>query len=204
MSKDINQEIEVKFHVKNIKIIKQRLNQSGARITKPRIFEINYRYDTAEHWLSNESKVLRVRQDSKKWLTYKEPGEIKDGVRIRQEIEISISDIEKTQLILQALGYHVYQSYEKFRTVYILNHSQIMLDELPFGIFIEIESSDINSLKICANILGLSWKFNIEDSYLGIYKKLCSTLNISDGELTFKNFVGSPEMLQSINIFPAD
>jgi len=204
MSEEINQEIEVKFYVKNIQNIRLRLNQFGARITKPRIFEINYRYDTAEHSLSNESKVLRVRQDSKKWLTYKGPGEIIGGVRIRQEIEISISDIEKTQLILQALGYQVYQSYEKFRTVYILNHSQIMLDELPFGIFIEIESSDAKSLKLCANILGLSWKLNIEDNYLGIYKKLCSTLNISDGDLTFKKFVGSPEMLQRINIFPAD
>src|SRR5665648_383756 len=104
MSGDLNQEIEAKFYIKNIQSIKQHLTKLGARITHPRIFEINYRYDTPEHRLSSESKVLRIRQDSKKWITFKGPGEFIDGVRIRQEIEISISGINKAQLILQALG----------------------------------------------------------------------------------------------------
>jgi hypothetical protein len=79
-----------------------------------------------------------------------------------------------------------------------------MLDELPFGIFIEIESEDTNSLKKCAEILDLGWELNINAGYLGIYENLCKKFDFSYGDLTFKNFVGSPDMLQKINIFPAD
>ena len=204
MSVEDNQEIEAKFYVKNIQNIKQRLNKLGAQITQPRIYEINYRYDTPDHKLSIESKVLRIRQDAKKWITFKGPGEFIDGVRIRQEIEISISDINKAHSILQALGYQIYQSYEKYRTVYILNNSHIMLDELPFGTFVEIESADSNCLKNCADILDLRWELNIDAGYLGIYKNLCKILDINYEGLTFKKFVGSPDMLKKINIFPAD
>ncbi len=122
MSGNDNQEIEAKFFVKNIQNIKQRLNQLGARITQPRIFEINYRYDTPDYRLSAEEKVLRIRKDSKNWITFKGPGESDEGVRIRQEIEFSISNINSAHSFLQALGYQVYQSYEKYRTVYVLNN----------------------------------------------------------------------------------
>ena len=204
MSRDLNQEIEAKFYVKNIQNIEQNLKQLRAQIVKPRIFEVNYRYDTPEHKLSTEYKVLRIRKDSKNWITFKGPGVLIDGVRIRKEIEISISDIKKAQLILHALGYQLFQSYEKYRTVYTINNSLIMVDELPFGIFVEIESADINSLKNCANILGLNWELKIGEGYLGIYKNLSTVYDICFGDLTFKKFVGSPDMLQKINIFPAD
>jgi len=199
-----NQEIEVKFCVKNFNAIKQRLRKLGAQKSQSRNFEINYRYDTPDRRLSVESKVLRIRQDSKKWITFKGPGESIDGIRIRQEIEFSISDINSAHLFLQALGYQIFQSYEKYRTVYILNNSHIMLDELPFGTFIEIESTDLISIKNCADILGLQWELNIEAGYLAIYKKLCLVLEINYGDLSFKEFVGTPDMLRTINIFPAD
>jgi adenylate cyclase class 2 len=199
-----NQEIEVKFFVKNFKVIKQRLRQFGAKISLPRSFEINYRYDTPDSKLSAESKVLRIRQDTKNWITFKGPGEIIDGIRIRQEIEISISDINNAHLFLQALGYEIYQSYEKYRSVYILNNSHVMLDELPFGTFVEIEGADLVSIKTCAETLGLQWEANIESGYLAIYKKLCSKLDMDFGNLSFKEFAGNPEMLSKINIIPAD
>jgi len=204
MTVDENQEIEVKFNVKNFKVITQRLEQLGAQISQPRNFEINYRYDTPDRKLSGESKVLRIRQDSKYWITFKAPGETIDGVRIRQEIEFSISDINSAHLFLQALGYQIYQSYEKYRTVYTLNNSHIMLDELPFGTFVEIEGSSLFSIKNCAEILGLQWDLNIEAGYLAIYKILCKLLDINYGKLSFKEFLGNLDMLSEVNIFPAD
>jgi len=204
MTIDGTQEIEVKFNVNNINAIKQRLRKLEAQIYLSRNFEINFRYDTPDRRLSVESKVLRIRQDSKKWITFKGPGESVDGIRIRQEIEFSINDINSAHLFLQALGYQIYQSYEKYRTVYILNNSHIMLDELPFGTFVEIEGTDPISIKNCAEILGLDWELNIEEGYLAIYKKLCKVLETNNGVLSFKEFVGTPDMLRRINIFPAD
>lgn len=204
MAVDDNQEIEVKFNVRNFKAIKQRLSQFGAKITQPRNFEINYRYDTPDGKLTTESKILRIRQDSNNWITFKSPGEINNGIRIRQEIEFKISDINRAHLFLQALGYQIYQSYEKFRTVYNLNNSYVMLDELPFGTFVEIEGTDLMSIQTCAEKLGLQWELNIEAGYLAIYKQLCCTLDMDCGNLSFKEFTGNPEMLSKINIFPAD
>jgi len=204
MAGDNNKEIEVKFNVKNFKAIKRRLKRLGARISQPRNFEVNYRYDTSDRKLSSESKVLRIRQDSKNWITFKGPGKIIDGIRIRQEIEFSISDIDNAQLFLQALGYQLYQSYEKFRTIYILDSAQIMLDELPFGFFVEIEGTDIVSIEKLAEMLGLQWKLNIEAGYLAIYEQLCSAFKMDFGKLSFNDFAGDQGLLRKINIFPAD
>ena len=204
MTLDDNQEIEAKFNVKNLNAIKKRLGKLGAKLFQPRTLEINYRYDTPDRTLSTESKVLRIRQDSKNWMTFKGPGESIDGIRIRQEIEFSISDFNNAHLFLQALGFQIFQSYEKYRTVYLLNKSYIMLDELPFGTFVEIESTDLISIKDCANILGLNWEMNIDSGYLAIYKNLCKILGTNYGDLSFKEFVGIPDMLNKINIYPAD
>lgn len=198
------QEIEAKFYVKNLPAISHHLEILGAQITQPRIFEINHRYDTPDRRLSIESKVLRTRQDSKNWITFKGPGEIIDGIQIRQEIELSINDINSAHLFLKSLGYEIYQSYEKYRTIYSLNNSYIMLDELPFGTFVEIESKDQIFIKDCAKLLGLQWEYNIDIGYLTIYRNLCLELDINYGNLSFKEFVGAPDILRKISIYPAD
>lgn len=41
--------------------------------------------------------------------------------------------------LLQELGYVVSEVYEKYRTTYKLNVLQITLDEMPYGMFVEIE-----------------------------------------------------------------
>jgi adenylate cyclase class 2 len=204
MPLDENVEIETKFHIKDFNAIQQHLDYIGAQISRPRVFEVNYRFDTPDHKLSKELKVLRLRRDSTDWITYKGPGKFKDGIRIRQEIEFQISDIKIACALLEALGYQMYQSYEKYRTVYELYNTHIMLDELPFGTFLEIESTDIKSIKICARKLKLLWKFNIDAGYLAIYKSICNVSEINYGSLSFENFVLKPDMLSKIDIYPAD
>ena len=197
------QEIETKFYVRDLNSIEHRLMRLGAQLSQPRSYEINYRYDTPDRRLSAESKVLRIRQNAKNWLTFKGPG-VFEGIQIRDEIEISIGDITSAQLLLQALGYEVIQSYEKYRTVFILNHTQIMLDELPFGFFLEIEGDDLLAIKNCAELLGLNWNLNIESSYLEIFKKICNRLGIPCGDLLFKEFDGANDILSQLKIFSAD
>lgn len=204
MAEYAGKEIEVKFHINDLDLFIQRLEKLGARLSQPRILEINQRFDTPDNNLSSEGKVLRIRKDSKNWMTFKEPGEIIDGVRIRQEIEFSVGDIKNAHLFLQALGYRVYQTYEKYRSIFILNNTHIMVDELPFGIFIEIESTDLASVKKCADMLDLRWDLFVKPGYLAIYEYLCEIFEIKCGNLCFNDFIGSPDMLGRINIYPAD
>jgi len=203
MTANANQEIEAKFNVRDLNAIEQRLKQVGARLSQPRILEINYRFDTPDRKLSLESKVLRLRQDSKQWMTFKSLGTSLDGIRIRQEIEFSISDINSAQAILEALGYQIFMSYEKYRTVYFIDDSKIMLDELPFGNFIEIEDVDINFIKKCAKILNLQWELKIDIGYLEIYNNLCKSMGVIYKALSFENSIVANDALETINIHPA-
>jgi adenylate cyclase class 2 len=198
------QEIEVKFFINSPSAVENRLQQLGAQVVQPRVKEINYRFDTQGKKLSSDSKVLRLRQDSKQWITYKGPGTFVDGVKVRKEIEFEVSDIHAARDMLEALGYHVYQIYEKVRTVFGLGNTKIMLDELPYGNFLEIEGPDTTSVISCADRLGLEWVLKIDISYMEIYKRLCDSMGIIFGDLLFDQISGTEFLLDKINIHPAD
>jgi adenylate cyclase class IV len=50
----------------------------------------------------------------------------------------------KMQKIIESLGYVLQFTYEKYRTTYFIDDAYIMLDELPDGLFVEIEGNDQN------------------------------------------------------------
>ena len=62
-----------------------------------------------------------------------------DGIISRFEAEVNVGDFANTKLILEKLGFMVTASYEKYRSTFFLDNTEIVLDELPFGNFVEIE-----------------------------------------------------------------
>ena len=56
-------------------------------------------------------------------------------------ITIEVSDFDTTHHILEAIGFHRAQIYEKHRETYEMASVEICLDHLPFGYFIEIEGA---------------------------------------------------------------
>ena len=199
-----NQEIEVKFLISAPTEFELRLQHLGARLLQPRVKEINYRLDTLDKKLSASSKVLRLRQDSTQWITFKGPGALVDGIKVRQEIEFEIGDIQAARYLLEALGYDVYQVYEKIRTVFALGDTRIMLDELPYGHFVEIEGPNTASVFSCSNNLDLVWDRKIDISYLEIYKRICNSMGTSFSDLLFAQFSGKEFFFEHLNIHPAD
>ncbi len=63
-----------------------------------------------------------------------------------------------------------------------------MLDELPFGCFLEIEGADLPSIQQAAAALDLAWDARVQRSYLSIVKRLRGTLGFAFSEITFANF----------------
>jgi adenylate cyclase, class 2 len=198
------QEIETKFLVRDIHTIELRLIELKADILKTRCLEKNFRFDTKENKLSSESKVLRLRQDSQQWMTYKEPGGFIDGIPTRKEIEFSISDLHAARSFLEALGFSVIQTYEKYRAVYILNNTRIMVDELPIGNFVEIEGDEVQLIKKVASDLNLRWELRVDHSYLTIFNTLCLTKGIEPRDLSFETNSVDINALSYQNIFPSD
>jgi len=200
-------EREVKFYVSSLERVESRLQELGARNVQARVHEINLRFDDQDGNLSRKYQVLRLRRDTENRITYKGPGDIEDGVRVRREIEFSVGDFETAQALLEALGYVVVVMYEKYRSVYDLgnkNKVHITLDEMPFGQFVEIEGPDSESIRKTAHQLGFDWEKRINDSYMMLFQMIRGSLGLSFRDLSFENFKGISVSAENLGVGFAD
>lgn len=198
------QELEVKFYVKNLLPFEQKLKQLNATLIQPRTHEINLRFDTPDQSLSRSYQVLRLRQDQEARLTYKGPGEVLEGVRIRREIEFSVSDFRSAQSFLEALGYQVIFMYEKYRSVYRFNDMLVMLDEMPVGYFLELEGANPEMILSTSQILGLRWETRILDSYTVLFDRVRQSCGLNIRDLSFDNFQGIEIKPEKMNLVCAE
>ncbi len=185
-----NQEIEVKFYLRELASLERRVRALPAKLCQPRTHELNLRFDTQDGTLSGAFRVLRLRRDTANWLTYKGPGWVVDGVRQREEIEIQVNDFDQARAFLEALGYQVGLVYEKYRAVYDYRGTVITLDETPLGDFAEIEGPDAASVKAISQLLGLDWVSRIHESYVDLYERVRFNLGVPVTHLTFDEFAG--------------
>ena len=141
--------------------------------------------------------MLRLRKDDRAAVTYKADAHMEGGIVSRTEIELNVDNFEVAQKLFEALGYRKMVVYEKYRRVYKLGDVLVMLDELPFGDFVEIEAPNNILIDGMAQMLGLNVDLGIRTNYLGLFEmlKLKQTLKFED--LTFENF-------QNLAITPAD
>jgi adenylate cyclase, class 2 len=90
--------------------------------------------------LSENNAILRIRKTQDKTiLTYKK--RIRNDFAIKQQIEheTEVADAEAIEKIVESLGLKKNLVYEKRRKTYKFKSVEIVLDELPFGFFMEIE-----------------------------------------------------------------
>lgn len=198
-------EIEVKFYVISLEDIAAKIIDLGGKLVQERIFEKNLRFDTADQKLRNLRQVLRLRQDKENILTFKGAAETGKQVSIRQEIEVLVDDFDTTRTLLEGLGYEVVMEYEKYRTTYSLLDTLVVLDELPYGNFIEIEGPDGNSIQKVARNLNLNWKMRVMTSYTYLFETLKGRKPTLSGKyLTFDDLKGMQIMPDELDVSPAD
>ncbi len=174
-----NIETEVKLYVPDLDAVAKRLEALGASISAPRILEKNTRYEDLGGWIASTGTVIRLRQDSRVRLTYK------DGERVqgefgssRYEVEVEVSDFKKMATILDKLGFHPVLSYEKYRTTYQLDGAEVTLDEMPYGNFVEIEADEDVIGRVVAR-LELQGARRMIGSYTTLFKN-CHSLQWLD------------------------
>lgn len=196
MSKD-NQEIEAKFAIRDLASIQAHLLGLGAVCIVSRQMEFNLRYDTPDESLSKTGQVLRLRRYDDIRITYKGPGIRNEGVLERTEIETTLGDFDAARLIIEALGYKPIFLYEKYRAIWELKDYHIMLDEMPFGKFIEIEATSSEQVRELAAELGLNPHAAIPASYQTLFERVKVWRRLTFSDITFANFTG-------ISINPSD
>ena len=135
-------EIEKKYRLtkKQRDEIRQRLPKLGAKEKGVR-FEENTIYSGEA--LNPERAVLRLRRIGKRAiLTYKERFPSRSGIKHQQEDETRVDDPDAMELILDSLGFAPALTYEKRREIWQLGQTEIVIDELAFGLFMEIEGTE--------------------------------------------------------------
>lgn len=116
-------------------------------------FEENVIYSSSE--LMDRSSIVRIRLvGGRSLMTFKRRLESRFDVKEQVEYETEVSDASETKSILQELGLHPRVIYEKRRDVWRLRSAEVVLDELPFGDFMEIEGS-LSSIREVEMLLGI-------------------------------------------------
>jgi adenylate cyclase, class 2 len=199
-----NQETEAKFYLAHRHRMIARLDELTARLVQPRVLETNLRFDLPDGSLTSTGRVLRLRQDTQARLTYKGAGQNKSGILDRQEIEFIVEDNQKARQFLEALGYRKSIYYEKYRATYELDDALIMLDELPYGNFLEIEGETVEQIQALATQFQLNWSAAIPSSYTSLFDELRRRLQLSFQDISFENFRDIQVTPADLNVRPAD
>ncbi len=183
-------EVEAKFALRHLATVRQRVLANGGRVRSSRTLERNWRFDTPDHELSSKRELLRVRQDDGAQLTFKQSSG--DPLR-RTEINLRVDDGQAARTLLQGLQYEVIAVYEKYREVFILDQAEVMLDELPFGAFVEIEApGSSEEIQAVAQQLGLAWERRVPASYLELFQQLKENRGLNLRDATFAEFSELP------------
>ncbi len=184
-------ETEIKLYVPDLGSVAARLSALGGKLAAPRVFEHNERYEDAEETLAAQGIVLRLRQDTRARLTYKEPhgdpGD--DDIPSRYEAEVEVSDFGTMSAILGKLGYHPLMIYEKYRTTFHFEDTEVVLDELPYGNFVEIEGT-AEAIRRVVDRLELQSAPRFRSNYVRLMDNVKRYLSLGFSDLTFKNFEG--------------
>ena len=133
------------------KEIVSELKEAGAEFERED-FETNTIYGGGT--LDENMAVLRIRTtENAALLTYKKRIENRFDVKQQIEVETKCDDPDALAEIITNLGFSPRVVYEKRRQIWRFRSVEIVLDELPFGQFMEIEGS-ITSIKEAEMILG--------------------------------------------------
>ena len=193
-------EQEAKFILTDINRYRTRIIEMGGH-SQGRVFETNVCYENEENSLGKNKSILRLRQDRRVRLTFKFPSDqpasdpLAQQVKTMNELEVSLNDFDTMHQLLSAIGFHPWQTYEKWRETFILDDAELCLDEMPFGTFLEIEGTPDQVQHLSAG-LGLPWKKRVLANYLAIFTLIKKTEKLPFNDITFDNFKPHPINLE--------
>ena len=185
-----------------LKKLGARLHGNGSG----RVHEMNVIFDTPQGGLAKHGQLLRIRTETpesapkkanrphrslklpqRSVLTFKKPpADSPDATaergsarhKVREELEIEVTDPGKLTQIFEALGMKGWFRYEKYRTTYRLPRVAwakgllIELDETPIGVFVELEGPP-EAIDRAARALGYTPHDYILKNYLVLYVESC-------------------------------
>jgi adenylate cyclase, class 2 len=176
-------EKEIKVEVKNPQQLLSLLAQKNVK-KKSEGFQRTTRMDTPNLDLEKRGTFLRVRTGGKDIVTLKKKIKSTGEVFERQELETEVKDPELLADIFADLGFGKRYIMEKYRIDYEYKNTKISLDELPFGVFVEIEGEPEN-IKGVAEELKLDLSNKIIVTYWDLFEDYKKKMNQKGENIVF-------------------
>ena len=160
---------------------KYRLTKAQRRAIEQRMREMSLAPGELEHeentiyrggLLERPGCALRLRRvNGQAILTFKQRRPSKSAIKYQEENEVVVADAEAMAAILTALNFRPGLIYEKRRTRWQVGKAKVVIDELPFGLFMEIEAS-VKEIKRVEKILGAEKLPAVMETYPSLTRKL--------------------------------
>lgn len=183
-------EQEVKLSFATIEAARQAVTTAGGRLVVSRRLLADVFYDTADARLVQRSEALRLRYDGTSvTLTWKGAPQA-GAVKTREEIEACVEG-DTLAALLGALGYVPRFRSEKHREEYRLDDALVTVDEVPFGVFVEIEGTPA-AIETVTRRLGRSPGDYELASYVSLWRRWCAAHGLPFGDMLFPRTPGSP------------
>lgn len=165
----MNHEIEAKIKVPTLEGFDRKLKGLGAKFMHTVHQTDTYFMDTHKLLHKNDCG-LRIRrqvlEDTQTAMITFKGARKQSQYKSRPEYETGIDNVEMTEKIFEALGYHKCLAVRKQRSLWRLDGCDICLDELPeLGCFVEVEGAAEHSIEAVLRKLGLENQPHISESY---------------------------------------
>jgi adenylate cyclase class 2 len=208
----MGKEREIKLRIEDLPALRRVLRKLGALVERPRVHELNVVFDTPAFDLAKHEHLLRIRTETsgtsrgrrsragtRALVTFKRPmptaGSNGKGEqhKVREEIELQVSDCKPLARIFEGLGMNPGFRYEKFRTTFRLPGSYrwakgllMELDETPIGIFLELEGP-ASAIDRAAQALGFEPRDYVLANYMLLHREYCRSRGEEPGDMLFAN-----------------
>jgi adenylate cyclase class 2 len=210
----MGKEREIKLRIEDLPALRRGLTKLDALVVTPRVHELNVVFDTPEFDLAKYEHLLRIRTETagtsrgrtsragtRSLVTLKRPVPAAGGNskgkgerhKVREEIELEVSDDKALARIFGALGLNAWFRYEKFRTTFRLPGSRrwakgllIELDETPIGIFLELEGP-ASAIDRAAGAMGFDGRDYVLANYMVLYREYCLSRSKEPRDMLFAN-----------------
>lgn len=162
-------ETEIKIELSDPRSVIQKLRENGA-VFLGAAKEKTIRIDTKSCDLEEKGLFLRVRGGFSNTITLKEKVGEDTTTRNRLETEFEIEDIDNMIYIFKRIGFNYIRELDKYRTMWSFQQVSIVIDELPFGIYMEIEGNE-DQIKAVKQELDLMSESSVIETYWEINEK---------------------------------
>jgi len=160
---------------------KYRLTKSQRRAVEQRMRELSLVPGELEHeentiyrggMLERPGCALRLRRvNGRAKLTFKERRPGKSAIKYQDENEVAVADADAMAAILGSLNLRPGLVYEKRRTRWQVGKAKVVIDELPFGLFMEIEAS-VKEIKRVEKLIGAESLPPVMETYPSLTRQL--------------------------------